>query len=165
MPEPATPSPTRKSSSKSSRADATPKAGRKAATRPKSTSKSSASRAKSTPRAGEAGGRATPSSSGGNLAGAAKRARGPLIGAAAAAAVGGALLSRKRVSQPGRRFAFPPTKLTLDDLARGLDAKPLGKRISEAGEFLIKTSERVSKLSADAERAGRTAKRFGDSLS
>jgi len=104
----------------------------------------------------------------GTVAGATKKARGPLLaaGAAAAAAAGGAMLKR-RSSQRPKVLGVSTPKLSMDGLPspRRLDLKPIGKQVSRAGEAVVDVSRRVSKLSDDAERVGKTAQRLGDKIS
>ena len=77
------------------------------------------------------------------------------------------MLKRQRSSKRRKALGVSAPKLNLDGVAsrRGLDLKPIGKQVARAGELVETTSRRVSKLSGDAERVGRTAKKLGDSIS
>lgn len=150
-------------------------ASRSSASRSKSTSgsrpsRSSASRPPSS-RSGGARGSSRPATAkkAGAVAGAAKKGRGPLLaaGAAAAAAAGGALLKHQRSSKGRKILGVSAPKLNLNGVVsrRGLDVKPIGKQVANAGDLIVTASHRVSKISGDAERVGRAAKKLGDSIS
>jgi hypothetical protein len=103
------------------------------------------------------------------LAGATRKARVPVLagGAAAAAVAGGALL--KRQIRPRRRTVLGMSlpRPHLDGLVPSgrIDLKPVAKQVSNAGKAVTATSQQLAKLSGDAERLGKSAQKFGDSLS
>ena len=190
MAESATSPSTRKRSPQGPRSAGTSKAARNTSSRPSGASRSSANRSKSTSssrtgrssasrppsnrtaRAKRSGAAAPTSSRPGTskkAAGASRNVRGPLLaaGVAAAAAVGGGVLKRQRSSKSRKVLGVSAPKLNLDGVVspRGLDLKPIGKQVARAGEFIVTASRRVSQLSGDAERVGRSAKKLGDSIS
>jgi len=105
----------------------------------------------------------------GALAGATRKARGPVIagGATAAAVAGGALLKRQLTPKRRKVLGVRVPRPHLNGLvpSGGLDLKPIGKRVSKAGKRVVTTSQQLSKLSDDVERVGKSAQKVGDSLS
>ena len=100
---------------------------------------------------------------------AARKVKGPVLAAvAAAASVAGGVLLKRQIARPRRktRSALVPA-LSVDGLVRSSrrDLKPIGKRISKAGKRIAKAGEQAGRLADDVQRAGKSAERLGKSLS